>query len=624
MSYEDSRGPGAAKSGKVMFQTSTARRIKGFVLTVVAASALTVVATDVPASAVLLAAPITSTPSFSAPSLVASGLSGPFGLRVRPAQNDLLVGEQVSGNSVIRIDLSTGAQTTFASFPGSNPRELAISPTGDVIVSGHVGSGFVARLTSAGMLLESSTVPFGSFAAGATFDTLGNLYVASAGGGVITKFTPVGGQLFAAPTLFASGFVVPVELGFDASGRMFVTDLGGGVGAGPQEAVYQVVPGAGLSIPWATARDLGATFGPFGLAVDPITGALFVSGFVDLTAAPGTGRIVQITAPHAVAEVASGFTMPTGLAFDPAGNLYVAEYNGGGAGQGNVWKLARPAAVDATPPTTTAKSSPAPNANGFNNTSVTVALSAVDSPNPPATGASGVNQIHFSASGTQTITPTVSPTAGHCTADGVAACTASLTISNEGTTTLSYFSTDNAGNTEDSHTLIIKIDKTPPEAVNTLNPTTLDVQVLGTDANAASVALTSVIPNEEGQLRTYTITDLAGNQLIFKEQVQRETGETTASIVSLQSCTATCGPVVTPTTNEKKIEVRTNPDGSKRIEQKFVVGAREIDAEFSGATNQTEIKTLVNDVQVSRFIRPGLVLLQLVTQNGTLSIVVPS
>ena len=111
--------------------------------------------------------------------------------------------------------------------------------------------------------------------------------------------------------------------------------------------------------------------------------------------------------------------------------------------------------------------------------------------------------------------------------------------------------------------------------------------------------------------------------MIFKEQVQRETSETTASIVSLQSCTAACGPVVPPTTNEKKIEVHTNPDGSKTIEQTFVVGAREIDAEFSSATNQTEIKTLVNDVQVSRFIRPGLVLLQLVTQNGTLSIVVP-
>ena len=122
----------------------------------------------------------------------------------------------------------------------------------------------------------------------------------------------------------------------------------------------------------------------------------------------------------------------------------------------------------------------------------------------------------------------------------------------------------------------------------------------------------------------YTITDAANNRLILKEQVEREAGEAKASIVSLQSCTVTCDAVETPAPNEKKIEVVTNSDGSKEIEQKFVVGSTEVEAEFSSATNTTSIKTEVNGREAARVTRTGLVLLELVTQSGTVSIVVPS
>src|SRR5207248_2668278 len=44
----------------------------------------------------------------------------------------------------------------------------------------------------------------------------------------------------------------------------------------------------------------------------------------------------------------------------------------------------------------------------------------------------------------------------------VAGNSASITISSEGTTVLSYLATDNAGNREDTKTLTVKIDKTLP------------------------------------------------------------------------------------------------------------------------------------------------------------------
>jgi hypothetical protein len=101
---------------------------------------------------------------------------------------------------------------------------------------------------------------------------------------------------------------------------------------------------------------------------------------------------------------------------------------------------------DNTPPTTTANSSPGPNVNGWNNTNVTVNLNATDNP-----GGSGVKQIQFALSGAQNT--------GWQTVGGDAA---SVTISAEGTTILSYFATDNAGNQETAKTLTVRIDKTLP------------------------------------------------------------------------------------------------------------------------------------------------------------------
>jgi hypothetical protein len=102
--------------------------------------------------------------------------------------------------------------------------------------------------------------------------------------------------------------------------------------------------------------------------------------------------------------------------------------------------------ADNTPPTTTATPSPGPNTNGWNNTNVTVTLNATDNP-----GGSGVKQIQFALGGAQNT--------GWQTVVGNAAA---VTISAEGTTVLSYYATDNAGNQETAKTLTVRIDKTPP------------------------------------------------------------------------------------------------------------------------------------------------------------------
>jgi alpha-tubulin suppressor-like RCC1 family protein len=103
--------------------------------------------------------------------------------------------------------------------------------------------------------------------------------------------------------------------------------------------------------------------------------------------------------------------------------------------------------VDTAAPNTTATPTPAPNAAGWNNSDVTVNLSADDG------GGSGVKEIVYSASGAQTIPSTTDP--GE---------TASILITSEGETTITYSAKDHAGNTETpQNTLTIKLDKTTPE-----------------------------------------------------------------------------------------------------------------------------------------------------------------
>jgi hypothetical protein len=101
---------------------------------------------------------------------------------------------------------------------------------------------------------------------------------------------------------------------------------------------------------------------------------------------------------------------------------------------------------DTIPPVTTVTPSPGPNANGWNNTNVTVTFNSTD--NEP--NGTGVKQLTITLSGAQS---------GSMVVPGV---TASVQITTEGTTILTYFGTDNAGNQETAKTLTIKIDKTSP------------------------------------------------------------------------------------------------------------------------------------------------------------------
>ena len=104
---------------------------------------------------------------------------------------------------------------------------------------------------------------------------------------------------------------------------------------------------------------------------------------------------------------------------------------------------------DVIAPTTTAAQSPAATAAGWNNSAVTVRLSAVDD-----AGGFGIAKTSYTVDGgaTQTYASNTPPV-----------------ISSTGTHPVTYWSTDKAGNVEASKSLTVKIETTAPTGSVTIN-----------------------------------------------------------------------------------------------------------------------------------------------------------
>ncbi len=260
---------------------------------------------------------------------------------------------------------------------------------------------------------------------------------------------------------------------------------------------------------------------------------------------------------------------------------------------------------DTIPPATIATASPGPNANGWNNADVTVNFSATDN-----AGGSGVKEIVFSLSGAQTGGNTV---AGN---------SASVTISAEGVTTITYFARDIAGNQETAKTLTVRIDKTAPELAARCAPPGQSPLVVGIDSisGIASITLTESVPfnlHEFKRKDTFTVLDQAGNRLKAIFGVKAEGHELRFTLLSL---TYNGGSPLTLPENEVKCEWAFEKSGAlKELEQKLEIRPHvaDVQAKFRGDRNETEIRVHRPEPEV-RVTRPGVVFLRLTTHQGHL------
>ncbi|HUO56369.1 MAG TPA: hypothetical protein VMU27_02975 [Candidatus Paceibacterota bacterium] len=141
---------------------------------------------------------------------------------------------------------------------------------------------------------------------------------------------------------------------------------------------------------------------------------------------------------------------------------------------------------DITPPITTASATGTIGLNGWYISNVLVTLSATDTESGVASTLYSIdNGIHWLPD----------------------SATSSILLSQEGTTTIHFFSTDNAGNSEPPSIISVKIDKTPPEAHITFDLTAQSIIVAGSD-NLSSTTVSTTATSS-------IIKDAAGHSLLI-------------------------------------------------------------------------------------------------------------
>jgi hypothetical protein len=255
----------------------------------------------------------------------------------------------------------------------------------------------------------------------------------------------------------------------------------------PGKLVFDFInnnPGDGNNVKISAFSAPGATFGPAGTQGGPVSGDLLHS----LNPAPLTTinsnfffnelsvnfssfsnnvtftlQVSEIGPPAGNPPAQFAFFMLDSSGFpsfptsDPLGAdaLFTIDATGAVGGTLNTFSPARfipPNSIhisvpgaDTVPPVSVATASPTANPAGWNNTNVAITINSTDDPS-----GSGVEEIDFSLAGAQT------------GSGKVTGSSATVTISAEGITTLTFFAIDNAGNQEAPNTIIVRIDKTPP------------------------------------------------------------------------------------------------------------------------------------------------------------------
>jgi mucin-19 len=285
-----------------------------------------------------------------------------------PAGNTLYIAD---GNRIRRLDLLTGAVTTFAGGPAagsddssllssafSSPQGLALGSDGNLLVADTGNSTLRvvnpvadAVATFAGRATAGSVDGIGAAArfrapVAAVLDSAGNLYVADAGNHTIRKVTVSGVATTFAGAPGQSGYMdgsgtdarfsSPRGLALAANGDLYVADSGNHLirVISPAGKVATFAGVAGLPGTLDGARETARFSVPRGLAFGK-DGSLYVadsfnfcirkitsSGLVStLAGSPGTSGAVDGQGS------AARFASPVAVAVDALGNVYVADFN---------------------------------------------------------------------------------------------------------------------------------------------------------------------------------------------------------------------------------------------------------------------------------------------------------
>ncbi len=227
----------------------------------------------------------------------------------------------------------TGASATF-----NQPGGLAIDAAGNIYVA-DVSNFSIRKITPAGVVTTVANYSGGAF--GLAVDAAGNVYVADEGNNQIEKISPAGVITIIAGgrtpgsangTGLGASFNTPIGIAVDAAGNLYVADE-------LNNLIRKITP-AGVVTTFAGSGATGETDGagiaaafnrPIGIAVDP-NGNVYVADY-------GGNKIRKITPGGIVTTLAgsgangtadgtgaqASFFEPEGIAIDKSGSLYIAD-----------------------------------------------------------------------------------------------------------------------------------------------------------------------------------------------------------------------------------------------------------------------------------------------------------
>ncbi len=223
------------------------------------------------------------------------------------------VGELVveNGEKASQVwNCDVGIQIADGLHPVANP---AVDESGCIFSTFSGSRGQKTPVSVVKVDLNYQSRPFLSEIMNATalaFDSDGMLYVSSRHDGIVYQVTPSGNS-----SVYVEGMGVATGLAFDGEGNLYVGDR--------QGTIFKVSPSRQIYV-FATMEP---SISAYHLAFGP-EGYLYVTG-------PTTSSfdaVYRISPPGDVEVFYRGLGRPQGLAFDAAGNLYVAASMGGRKG----------------------------------------------------------------------------------------------------------------------------------------------------------------------------------------------------------------------------------------------------------------------------------------------------
>jgi len=237
-----------------------------------------------------------------------------------PSTNSYFVGNTITtlspvntGGTVHSVSFNaTGTQLTGANL--QSPWGMTIDPSGNIYVA-NASNGTISKYSSAGVWITDSFGGTFTTPSGLVFDSSGNAYVCDEGAGTIYKVTKSTGVTSALIT----GLFNPWSITIDASNNLYVAE-------NSNEDVLKFSTNGGsalLTIKGGSGNGPTIT-GPVGVATDP-TGNIYVLNF-------NSKQVFKYNSigTYQTTAVNSGLSFPLALAVDDAGNVYVGDQSANG------------------------------------------------------------------------------------------------------------------------------------------------------------------------------------------------------------------------------------------------------------------------------------------------------